>query len=123
MYKCVLLLIQILTGNGDYNFLISNLVINLHSPPGANKKYLRDCERLGLCKKAFDNACILFLQQIFIEQNPEVKRRKLYEINRLLDNLGKIPLFSKKIQELLRKISLVQCTRNVNSIVNNVINF
>ena len=56
MYKCVLLLIQVCTGQGDYNFLISNLVINLHRTPDANKKYLRDCERLGLTKKAFDNA-------------------------------------------------------------------
>ena len=108
MYKCILLLIQVCTGQGDYNFLISNLVINLHRTPDVNKKYLRDCERLGLTKKAFDNARILMLQQLFIQTNPEAKRAKFIEISQALDKLTKMNLFVKKVQELL-----LQCTRHV----------
>ena len=102
MYKCILLLIQVCTGQGDYNFLISNLVINLHRTPDVNKKYLRDCERLGLTKKAFENARLLILQQLFVQTNPETKRAKFIEISQALDRLTKMNLFTRKVQELLQ---------------------
>ena len=79
MYKCILLLIQVCTGQGDYNFLISHPAINLYRTPDVNKKYLRDCERLGLTKKAFENARILMLRQLFIQTSPEAERTKFIE--------------------------------------------
>lgn len=105
MYKCVLLLIQVCTGQGDYNFLISNLVIALHRTPDFNKKYLRDCERLGLAKKAFENACFLIIKTIAAQRTKEAKFEKLVEVNQLLDKLTKMNLFVRKVQELLTQLT------------------
>ena len=82
-------------------------MINLYRTPDVNKKYLRDCERLGLTKKAFENARILMLQQLFIQTSPEAKRAKFIEISQTLNRLTNCPGFAKLAQELLLQCQLL----------------